>query len=81
MFAMVMKENTHFLYDPKVFIPLLLLSWYLIKSYLSYRRLSLIPGPRLAGWSSLWLVGAVWRKKSHLEFYELDKKYGQFNAS
>jgi len=78
------KENTRFLFDLKVLVPLLIVtlsSWFLIVSYLSYRRLSHIPGPRLAHWSCLWLVGAIWRKKSHLEFYDLHKQYGQLNAN
>jgi hypothetical protein len=69
---------TELLYAVRLYIPLAIVAWYLACSYLSYRRLSHIPGPWLAGWSSLWLVGAVWRKKSHLEFYEVEKKYGQF---
>jgi hypothetical protein len=69
---------TKLLHDARLAIPLLLfLTWHLVRFYLSYRRLSHIRGPWLAGWSSLWLVGAVWRKQSHLEFYEVAKKYGQ----
>jgi hypothetical protein len=69
---------TELLYAVGLYILLTVVAWYLAYSYLSYRRLSHIPGPWLAGWSSLWLVGAVGRKKSHLEFYEVEKKYGQF---
>jgi hypothetical protein len=69
---------TQSLYDVKFAIPLLLLAGYLVHSYLSYRRLSQIPGPWLAGWSNLWLVGVVLRKQSHLEFYELEQKYGMY---
>jgi hypothetical protein len=50
----------------------------LVASYISYRRLSHIPGPWLASWSSLWLVGAVWRRHSHLEFYDIAKIYGEY---
>jgi len=60
-------------------LPLIVAAWFgvqLVAFYISYRRLSHIPGPWLARWSSLWLVGAVWRKQSHLEFYEIAKKYG-----
>jgi hypothetical protein len=73
---MELLSVTKSLYDVKLTIPVLLLAGYLVHSYLSYRRLSHIPGPWLAGWSSLWLVGVVWRKKSHLEFYEIARKYG-----
>ncbi|KAE9382184.1 cytochrome P450 [Stipitochalara longipes BDJ] len=48
----------------------------LVVSYISYSRLSHIPGPWFARWSSLWLVGTIWRRQSHLEFYEIAKKYG-----
>lgn len=67
---------TNFLYDVKIAIPILLLTGYLAHWYLSYRRLSHIPGPWLAGWSNLWLVGALYRQRSNLEFYELAQKYG-----
>jgi len=66
------------LYDIKLAILVLLLAGYLIHSYLSYRRLSHIPGPWLAGWSNLWLVGAIYRKHSNLEFYKLAQKYGMY---
>jgi hypothetical protein len=65
------------LYSVRIYIPILFAVSYFIHSYVSYRRLSHISGPRLAGWSSLWLVGAVWRKQSHLEFYEVAKQYGK----
>jgi hypothetical protein len=64
------------IYDVKFAIPILLLIGYLIHLCLSYRRLSHIPGPWLAGWSNLWLVGAVYRKQCHLELYKLAQKYG-----
>jgi hypothetical protein len=64
------------LYDMKFAASLLLLAGYLVHLYLSYRRLSHIPGPWLAGWSNLWLVGTIWRKKSNLEFYEIAQRYG-----
>jgi hypothetical protein len=67
---------TESLYSVKISIPVLLLAGYLLHSYLSYRRLSHIPGPWLAAWSNLWLVGVVLRKQSHLEYYELAEKYG-----
>lgn len=61
----------------KVYIPLGLVAYYIITSYLSYRRLAHIPGPWLARWSSLWLVRAMWRKESHLEFHGVAQKYGE----
>jgi hypothetical protein len=67
---------TESLYSVKVSIPVLILAGYLVHSYLSYRRLSHIPGPWLAAWSNLWLVSVVLRKQSHLEYYELAEKYG-----
>ncbi|KAE8443237.1 hypothetical protein EG329_002105 [Mollisiaceae sp. DMI_Dod_QoI] len=39
-------------------------------------RLAHIPGPRLAAWSNLWLVRAIWKQQSHLDVYEVSKKYG-----
>lgn len=65
------------LYSLRFYAPLLFIAWYSIRSYLSYRRLSHIPGPRGVGWSSLWLLGAIWRKQSHLEFYKVGKQYGK----
>ena len=65
------------IYEARLYIALIPVIWYLLDSYLSYRKLSHIPGPGLAGWSSLWIVGAIWRKQSHLEFYEVAKKYGE----
>ena len=65
----------------KLYIPMVVVASFVAfvvaRLYLSYRRLSHIPGPWLAGWSSLWLVGAIRRKQSHLEFYELAQKYGK----
>jgi hypothetical protein len=52
------------------------LAWYIVQWYRSYRRLAHIPGPWLAGWSNLWLVGAIWRKRSHIEFYDMAEKHG-----
>ena len=69
------------LYSSAFYLALLIILWYSIDSVLCYRRLSHIPGPRLAGWSSLWLVGAVWRKQSHLEFYEVAKKHGELDPT
>ena len=66
------------LYSVRFYIPILFALSYFFHSYVSHQRLSHIPGPRLAGWSSLWLVGAIWRKQSHLEFYEVAKRYGQY---
>jgi hypothetical protein len=60
----------------KISIPVTLVVWYLIQSYTSYRRLAHVPGPWLAAWSSLWLVGTVWRKRAHIEFYDVAKQYG-----
>jgi hypothetical protein len=62
--------------DLKIYIPAALVVWYIVQSYTSYRRLAHIPGPGLAGWSSLWLVGTVWRKRAHIEFYDVAKQYG-----
>jgi len=62
---------------------LIITAWFgfqLVASYISYRRLSRIPGPWLARWSSLWLVGAVWRRQSHLEFYEIAEIYGEYQV-
>ncbi|KAF2805770.1 uncharacterized protein BDZ99DRAFT_466683 [Mytilinidion resinicola] len=57
----------------KVFVSAALL-WYIVVSYRSYRRLPHVPGPWLAGWSSFRLVGATWRKRSHIKFFETTKK-------
>ena len=54
----------------------LALVYFVVVQYLSYRRLAHIKGPALAGWSNLWLIGAVWRRNTHLEFYDVANKYG-----
>jgi hypothetical protein len=65
------------LYGARWYLILLLgVSYYALQSYRSYTRLSHIKGPWLAQWSILWLIGAVYRQKTHLEFYETYKKYG-----
>jgi hypothetical protein len=68
-----------FIFSVQVLV-LICAAWFgvqVVAWYISYRRLSHIPGPWLARWSSLWLVGAVWRRHSHLEFYEIAKTYGE----
>jgi hypothetical protein len=64
------------LYGARYLIAPSFVFYLLAKHYLSYRRLSHIKGPWLAAWSNLWLVGAIWRQRSHLEVYEVSKKYG-----
>lgn len=48
----------------------------LVQQWLSYRRLSDFKGPFWASWTSLWLVGIVNRRKTHLELYETYLQYG-----
>lgn len=43
----------------------------------SYRRLSHIPGPRLAAWSNLWWVRAAVSRKGHLYLDEVLRQYGE----
>ena len=64
------------LYGFRYAIALLALLYFFVVQYLSYRRLAHIKGPLLAQWSNLWLIGAVWRRNTHLEFYGVAKKYG-----
>jgi hypothetical protein len=67
------------LYGARWYIALLLIVTYFVSGELRTRnRLAHIKGPWLAQWSVLWLVGAIYRQKTHLEFYELYKKYGLF---
>jgi hypothetical protein len=68
---------SEFLYSITPYLALFIILLYSLNAYLSYQKLSHIPGPRLAAWSSLWLVRAVYRKQSHLEFYAAAKKYGE----
>lgn len=65
------------LYTLLKIIALLAAVWVGAQWYLSYRRLAHIPGPWLAGLSSFWLVGSVWRRRSHIEFYNITEKYGE----
>ncbi|KAF8850435.1 cytochrome P450 [Acephala macrosclerotiorum] len=52
------------------------IGYWILVQYLSYRRLSHIPGPRLAAWSNLWLVKAIWGQQSHSGVYEVSRRYG-----
>ena len=42
----------------------------------SYRRLSHIPGPPLAAFSRLWLLGGLLGTRNHLNLFEASQKYG-----
>jgi hypothetical protein len=64
------------LYSFRYVIAFLALLYFFVVQYLSYRRLAHIKGPPLAAWSNLWLIGAVWRRNTHLEFYDVAKSYG-----
>ncbi|KAM7194164.1 Cytochrome P450 [Naviculisporaceae sp. PSN 640] len=41
-----------------------------------YLRLRHIPGPWAAGWTRLWLLRVAESGRSHLTFFEMNKKYG-----
>lgn len=57
----------------------LLISAYIVFSYTtSYRRLSHIPGPRLAAWSNLWWIRAASSKRGHLRLNEVCEQYGMY---
>ena len=45
--------------------------------FLSYAKLSSIPGPILASYSDLYRLYWVWTRKQHLKHLELHKKYGK----
>jgi hypothetical protein len=64
------------LYSARWYIVLIIVASYAVQSYLSYRRLSQVNGPWLAQWSVLWLLGAVYRQRTHLELHEVSKTYG-----
>ncbi|KUJ07798.1 cytochrome P450 [Mollisia scopiformis] len=71
------------LYDVAVFISnysipgfTVLIAYWILRQYLSYRRLAHLPGPTFAAWSNLWLVRTIWNQQSHLDVYEVSKKYG-----
>jgi hypothetical protein len=66
------------LYTGRWYIALLLVATYFVTDALRTRnRLAHVKGPWLAQWSILWVAGAVFRQKTHLEFYDLYKKYGR----
>jgi len=67
------------LYSSRYLIASSFVFYFFAQQYLSYQRLSHIKGPWLAAWSNLWLAGAIWRQRSHLEVYEVSKKYGLGN--
>lgn len=65
------------LYSARWYLAAALVALYAWQSYLSYRRLSHIPGPWLAQWSQLWLLKSIYGQQSHLEMHEVSKKYGE----
>jgi hypothetical protein len=64
------------LYEARWLIASALVASYLAQSFRAYRRLSHIKGPWLAQFSNAWLLGAIYRQRTHYEFYDVKKKFG-----
>jgi hypothetical protein len=63
-------------YAAKLYIVILGVCAYGLRSYASYQRLAHIKGPSLAAWSNFWLVRSVYNLNTHQELYKVNKKYG-----
>ncbi|KAF2431683.1 cytochrome P450, partial [Tothia fuscella] len=57
-----------------IFLALIAISF--LNRIISYRRLSHIPGPTIAGWSRLWMVRANTSGRNHTFLYDAILKYG-----
>ncbi|CAG8957256.1 hypothetical protein HYFRA_00010678 [Hymenoscyphus fraxineus] len=64
-------NSSWFLY---VLAPLLTL--YLISTFRAWYRLKQFKGPTLAGLTRVWLARRVWGGRMHLDFHEVNQKYG-----
>ncbi|KFY37707.1 hypothetical protein V494_04641 [Pseudogymnoascus sp. VKM F-4513 (FW-928)] len=49
---------------------------YIAHSYKQYSKLSAFRGPPTSGWSNFWLVRAVMRQNTHIDFADVNQKYG-----
>ena len=64
------------LYAVRLYLVILAVCAYGLRSYGSYRRLAHVKGPLLASWSNFWLVRNVYNLDTHQKLYEVNKKYG-----
>lgn len=64
------------LYDGRWYIACGLLALYLVNVLQDSRKLAHVKGPWITQFSDIWLLGVIFRQKSHHEFYDLKKKYG-----
>jgi uncharacterized membrane protein len=64
------------IFAARLYIFVLAICAYALRSYTSYQRLAHIKGPFLAGWSNFWLLRAVYNLKTHQELHQVNKKYG-----
>jgi len=55
----------------------LALAAYLAHSYKQYSKLKAFRGPPTSGWSNFWLVRAVTRQNTHIDFANVCQKYGR----
>lgn len=63
-------------YAIRLYLVIFAVCAYGLRCYSSYRRLAHIKGPLLAGWSTLWMVRAVYNMDTHQELYKVTRKYG-----
>ncbi|QUC21642.1 uncharacterized protein UV8b_05885 [Ustilaginoidea virens] len=52
------------------------LAWLAARTYRQYRRLSHVPGPRIAGFSRWWFARSTLSGRIHLDLYDVCKRYG-----
>lgn len=54
-----------------------LIVWTVFSTWRQYSRLSHFKGPLLASLSKWWLIKTVGNGRAYLDFWEINKKYGQ----
>jgi len=64
------------LYHARWYITGIVLGVYTVLTFRAYRRLSKVKGPWIAQFTRLWLLGVIYRQRTHLELYSIHNKYG-----
>jgi hypothetical protein len=62
------------------FILVFIVGVYLAQTFRSWYRLRHFKGPLIATLSRIWLVRTVSKGRLHLDFYEVNQKYGTFSC-
>lgn len=62
--------------DAKYALLVLIVGFFLLQQWQSYRRLAQFKGPYWAGITNLWLARSVSRRRAHLDLFETFLQYG-----